>query len=592
MPIDSYRRLQQIIENFQGFLYEIEFGTSKVLFLEGKIEEITGYTKEDFYSGKIIWRDLIHPQDLSRIEEERNKLLSIPNCTARSEYRIINKDNDIRWVFDVTILLKDEEKIILQGYVQDITEKKQIELALKKEEEFLSSIFNAIQDGLSVVDRDLNIVRVNDKMVQLYPHMAPLEGKKCYFAFHQRDTICSFCPTIRAMETNSLSSAIVPYVGPEGAKGWLELYSYPLHNHNGSIIGVVEHVRDITEKKELEERLRFLSFHDILTGLYNRAFFYEELRRLDTPRSLPLGILMGDVNGLKLVNDVFGHEEGDKFLIEAGKLLKMSCRKEDIIARWGGDEFVILFPNITEEILNSIVERIYKNSQLSDPIPIPLSISVGYAIKYTYEKPIEEVLKDAEDNMYKRKLAESRQIRQSIMQFLLDKLREVTYESDEHIREVEELSNKFGKVLGLSGRELENLILAARLHDIGMIIVPREILEKGHLSQEEWEVIKKHPSAGYRIVQSVPELAGIAEYILCHHERWDGSGYPQGLKDYNIPFLSRIISIVDAFVSMRSERPYREAIPLEKAIEEIRRCSGSQFDPRLVEVFLEKVVKR
>lgn len=591
MSIDSYRRLKRLIENFQGFLYEIEVETSKVLFMDGRVEEITGYGKEDFYEGRITWKELIYPQDLSKVEEERSKLLNIPEYTARSEYRIIKKDKDVRWVFDTAIVLKDEEKIILHGFLQDITEKKQIELALKRDEEFLSSIFNAIQDGLCVVDRELNILKVNDKMNQLYSHMIPLEGKKCHFVYQQRDTICSFCPTIRAMESDTLSSAIVPYVGPEGNKGWLELYSYPLHNHNGSIIGAVEHVRDITEKKELEERLRFLSFHDILTGLYNRAFFYEELRRLDTPRSLPLGILMGDVNGLKLVNDVFGHENGDKLLIETGKLLKMSCRREDIIARWGGDEFVILFPNITEEVLNSITERIYRNFQLSDPTTIPLSISMGYAIKYTPEKPIEEVIKDAEDNMYKRKLAESRQIRQSIIKFLLDKLHETTYESDEHIKEMEELSDKFGEVLGLSGRDLENLRLTVRLHDIGMITVPKEILNKEILSEEEWDIIKRHPSAGYRIVQSVPELASLSEYILCHHEHWDGSGYPQGLKGRDIPFISRIVSIIDAFVSMRSERPYRRAKSLEEAIEELKRCSGSQFDPRLVETFIEKVIR-
>jgi len=591
LPISNYRRLQRLIENLQGFLYEIEVETSKVLFLEGRVEEITGYSKEDFYEGRITWKDLIHPQDLSKLEEERDKLLSIPEYTARSEYKIIRKDKDIRWVFDTAIVLKDEEELILKGFVQDITEKKHIELALKRDEEFLSSIFNAIQDGLSVMDRELNILKVNDKMNQLYSHMIPLEGKKCYSVYHQRNTVCSFCPTIRAMEKDTLSSAIVPYVGPEGTKGWLELYSYPLHNHNGSIVGVVEHVRDITEKKELEERLRFLSFHDILTGLYNRAFFYEELRRLDTPRSLPLGILMGDVNGLKLVNDVFGHENGDKLLIEAGKLLKMSCRREDIIARWGGDEFVILFPNVTEEVLNSIVERIYKNFQISDSTTIPLSVSIGYAIKYKPEKPVEEVIKDAEDNMYKRKLAESKKIRQSIIRFLIDKLREITYESDKHIEEMEELAKKFGKVLSLSGRDLENLILTVRLHDIGMITVPKEILNKEALSEEEWNIIKGHTSAGYRIVQSTPELAGIAEYILCHHEHWDGSGYPQGLKGGDIPFISRVVSIVDAFVSMRNERPYRRSKSLEEAIEELKRCSGSQFDPRLVGIFIEKVIK-
>ena len=591
LPSDSYKRFHQLIEDLQGFFYEIDIKASKILFLRGKVEEITGYSKEDFCNGKVSWRELLYPEDLSKVEEERNKMLGIPNYTAKNEYRIIKRSGDIGWIYDIATIVNDRDRLILQGFIQDVTEKKRIELTLKRDEEFLSSIFNAIQDGLSIVDRELNIIRVNDKMNQLYPHMAPLERKKCYFAYHQRDTVCSFCPTLPAMEKDTLNSAIVPYVGPNGNSGWLELYVYPLHNHNGSVIGAVEHVRDITERKELEERLRYLSFHDILTGLYNRTFFQEELRRLDTPRSLPLGILMGDVNGLKLVNDVFGHKEGDRLLVEAGKLLKISCRKEDIIARWGGDEFVILFPNVTEEAIKNIVERIYNNFKLSNFSLLPLSISIGYAIKGCPEKDIEDVIKEAEDNMYRRKLLESKEIKQSIVQFLINTLKEITYESEEHIKEMQDIAYKFGKVLGLSGKDLETLELVARLHDIGMITVPKEIFNKRDLSSEEWEAIKKHPTAGYRIVQSVPELAGIAEYILCHHERWDGSGYPQGLKGKDIPFLSRIIAIVDAFVSMRSDRPYREAKSLEDAIEELKRCSGSQFEPRLVEIFIEKVAR-
>lgn len=587
---DNYKRLYQLIENLEGFLYEIDLKTSKVLFLLGRVEEITGYSKEDFYEDRVNLSKLIHPQDLPRVEEERYKLLTIPQYISKNVYRIINKNGDIRWITDVAILVNDSKGGIFQGFIQDVTKEKEIELELKRREELLTSMFNSIQDGLSILDRDLNIIKVNDKINQLYPHMVPLEGKKCYFAYQKRNSVCSFCPTVSAIENDTFNSAMVPYIGPEGNSGWLELYVYPLHNHNGSVIGAVEHVRDITEKKELEERLRFLSFHDILTGLYNRTFFQEELRRLDTSRSLPLGILMGDVNGLKLVNDVFGHEEGDKLLLEAGKILKMSCRKEDIIARWGGDEFIILFPNVTEETLDNIVKRIYDNFQISKSIRIPLSISVGYAIKYKPEEDIEDIIRKAEDNMYKRKLAESRKIRESIMHFLIEALYSNTYESLEHIEEIERLSTQLGEALGLNGKELEDLILTARLHDIGMITVPREILEKKSLSQEEWEIIKRHTSAGYRIALSTPEFAGIADYILCHHERFDGTGYPQGLANNNIPLISRIISIVDAFVSMKSERPYRTTKSLEEAIEELKKCSGSQFDPELIKIFIEKVL--
>ena len=579
-----------LIKNFPGIIYGIELETSNILFIEGKVEEITGYRKEDFLSGKIKWNMLIYPDDLHLVEENISKFLKNPGRTLKSEYRIISRDRSIKWIMDEASALESDNTIV-SGFIQDITENKKIELTLRKNEKFLSSIFNAIQDGLSIIDRDLNIIRVNSKMEELYPHMVPLEGKKCFYAYHRRDAPCGFCPSISAMGNNTLKNGVVPYDNPDGKSGWLELFVYPIHSYEGEVIGAVEHVRDITNRRELEERLRFLSFHDILTGLYNRTFFEEELRRLDTSRSLPLGVMMGDVNGLKLVNDVFGHLEGDKLLIEAGKILKMSCRKEDIVARWGGDEFVVIFLNVTEDVMEDIIERVYKNVQESKFNKIPLSISIGYAIKYSTDQSIEDVLRKAEDNMYERKLLESNSIRHLIIDVLERTLYELVQGERNYVDKVKRLSEKFGLSLNLSKRELDDLRLLARLHDIGKV----GILEEGKIKDEfifleSSNVMKKHPEIGYRIVQSVPELAGIANFVLHHHEHWDGSGYPQGLKGDEIPLLSRMISIVDAYTIMRTEKPYGKGMSKEEAILELKRYGGTIFDPELVEIFIGKVL--
>lgn len=587
---DDTGRFLYLIKNFPGIIYEIELEMSDILFIEGKVEEITGYRKEDFLSGKIKWNMLIYPDDLHLVEENTSKFLKNPGHTLKSEYRIISRDRAIKWIMDEASTLESDSTIV-SGFIQDITDNKKIELTLRKNEEFLSSIFNAIQDGLSIVDRDLNIIRVNSKMEELYPHMVPLEGKKCFYAYHRRDMPCGFCPSISAMESDTLKNGMVPYDDPDGKGGWLELFVYPIHSHTREVIGAVEHVRDITNRKELEERLRFLSFHDILTGLYNRTFFEEELRRLDTSRSLPLGVMMGDVNGLKLVNDVFGHLEGDKLLIEAGRILKMSCRKEDIVARWGGDEFVALFPNVAEDIMEGIIERIYKNVQESKFNKIPLSISIGYAIKYSTDQSIEDVLRKAEDNMYERKLLESNSIRHLIIDVLERTLYELVQEERIYMDKVKRLSEKFGLSLNFSKRELDDLMLLARLHDIGKV----GVLEEGKMQDEfifleSSDVIKKHSEIGYRIVQSVPELAGIANFVLHHHEHWDGSGYPQGLKGDEIPLLSRMISIVDTYIIALTEKPYGKGMSKEEAILELKRYAGKIFDPELVEVFIKKVL--
>ncbi|MBC7320822.1 PAS domain-containing protein, partial [bacterium] len=151
MVIDNYKRLQNLIANLEGFLYELDIETSKILFLAGKVEEITGYLKEDFYEGRVSWMNLVYPDDLARIEEEKSNLLSIPGYIARNDYRVINRSGDIRWVTDIATIMTHSEKTILQGFVQDITERKKIEIELKRREELLNSMFNSIQDGLSIL---------------------------------------------------------------------------------------------------------------------------------------------------------------------------------------------------------------------------------------------------------------------------------------------------------------------------------------------------------------------------------------------------------------------------------------------------------
>jgi len=170
-------------------------------------------------------------------------------------------------------------------------------------------------------------------------------------------------------------------------------------------------------------------------------------------------------------------------------------------------------------------------------------------------------------------------------------LRAKSDETEEHSERMIELSEKLGKKLGLSGSEINKLSLLASLHDIGKTSISEEILNKpGSLSEEEREIIQEHPERGYRIATATEEFSIIAREILCHHERWDGKGYPNQLKGKDIPYLSRIISIIDAYDVMTNERPYSKAISKEKALQEIQLEAGSQFDPELVAEFLELLV--
>ncbi|TDY61592.1 PAS domain S-box-containing protein/diguanylate cyclase (GGDEF)-like protein/putative nucleotidyltransferase with HDIG domain [Aminivibrio pyruvatiphilus] len=349
--------------------------------------------------------------------------------------------------------------------------------------------------------------------------------------------------------------------------------------------------RDITDLKAAGEGLSRGSFKDPLTGLYNRAFFEEELKRLDCDRQLPLSIIMGDLNGLKMANDAFGHQVGDALLKAAAKVLRKICRSSDLLFRWGGDEFVILLPHTREEDAASIVNRIedaFRKIQVKD-MPVPPSMSLGYSAKLHRWQDFANVFRDAEGDMYDKKISESRKIRETILGSIFSSLAESTPETVEHNLSVRRLCRMLGRRLGLERLDLEKLDLAAYLHDIGKASIPPRILSKtGPLTEEEWEDVKRHAEAGYKVASSAtPDVASVADEILSHHERWDGTGYPSGLPGEDIPLLSRIIAVADAFDVMTRGTPYRPARSRDDALREVKEQAGRQFDPKIADFLLE-----
>ncbi len=342
------------------------------------------------------------------------------------------------------------------------------------------------------------------------------------------------------------------------------------------------------QRAKAERQLTHLTFHDQVTGLYNRTFLEEEIRRLDTERQLPLSMIMVDVNGLKMVNDALGHQEGDRLLRRVARLLRQSCRQEDIVARWGGDEFVVLLPLTDSADAAQVCQRIREACEAAEEKPVRPSVALGYATKTDPEQELSQILKEAEDGMYTNKMSAAQSSRSTIIASLQRTLEEKSHETREHAQKLKDLSVRLGKRLGISGNELEELALFAVLHDLGKVAIPEPVLDKrGSLTPDEWEVMRKHPEIGYRIAATSPELASVAEYILSHHERWDGAGYPRALKGEAIPLLARIVAVVDAYDAMTSDRPYRKGIGHAEALEEIRTCAGDQFDPKVVHAFLE-----
>ena len=197
------------------------------------------------------------------------------------------------------------------------------------------------------------------------------------------------------------------------------------------------------------------------------------------------------------------------------------------------------------------------------------------------------VYKIAEDHMYKRKLLQRESSHSSIISSITATMYAKSQETEEHAERIKALAQRLGKRLNLTQQQLDELALIAMLHDIGKVGIDEKILNKpGKLNREEWREMKKHPEIGYRIAMASPDLVSVAEYILSHHERWDGRGYPRGLKGKEIPLLARIIAITDAYDAMMMDRPYRKALSKEQALSEIRNNAGTQFDPEIAEIFV------
>lgn len=499
----------------------------------------------------------------------------------------VPNNNNNKW-FGAEVLLKDvsgsNKKFIVS--VSDITEQKKIEDELENKTAELERFFNINLDLLCIADLNGNFIKVNNAWEEIlgYP-VAELE-KRNFLDFVHPDDMEATLATLATLEKNE---QVLYFVNRYKCKNDLYRYIEWCSQPYGELI--YASARDITDRKLAEGKILYLSFHDQLTGLYNRRFYEEELKRLDTERNLPLSLVMADINGLKLANDAFGHLVGDELLNKAAEAFRNECRTDEIVCRIGGDEFVIILPKSNCNEAQALVNRILTSIENQKVGLLDLSISFGCASKTNPHESIQETFKKAEENMYQIKSYESPRMREKAIQTILNTLFKKFSEEKEHSEGVSCICGRIGEQLGFNKDEIEAIKTVGILHDIGKISLNHKTLEKrGKLTDSDWNEIKRHPETGYRILNSVSETAKLSKYVLHHHERWDGSGYPDGLKGEAIPLQSRIIAIADAYIAMLSNRSYRNALTKEEAIVDIQKNAGIQFDPDIALVFLQKIV--
>jgi diguanylate cyclase (GGDEF)-like protein/putative nucleotidyltransferase with HDIG domain len=336
-------------------------------------------------------------------------------------------------------------------------------------------------------------------------------------------------------------------------------------------------------------RLKEKTYKDSLTTLYNRFYFSDKLETILHKFKQPIAYVVADINGLNFINNSFGHRMGDEVIITVASILK-DVFSNGVIIRMGGDEFLIICDQIDGATVEDKIETVYHICEQTKRFPISLSISLGYKISFDKEERFEQIFDLAENQMYQEKFNKSQSRRSDFIQTILTTLHEKDSYSEAHSTNVALYSERFAKVLGLKHEEVNQIKTAALLHDVGKIIISKSLLmKKGKLTDEEYEIMKQHPEIGYRIISSLHGMEEIAHIILCHHERWDGNGYPNKISQNNIPFASRIITIVDAFDAMTSNRLYREKVSVLEALKELKKCAGTQFDPKLVTIFISHI---
>ena len=382
-------------------------------------------------------------------------------------------------------------------------------------------------------------------------------------------------------------------IAKDGFRRSIEDVAAPIRDKDGNIIGAVLVFRDCSDRKIKQKQIMYLSYHDQLTGLYNRRFFEEELRRLDTRRNLPLSLIMGDVNGLKTINDAFGHDNGDRLLQIVAEILKAECRTDDIIALMGGDEFMILLPKTDSAAVEGLAQRLKNKIEQVRIMGINISISFGWETKTDESQSIEELTKNAENYMYQKKIYYTSSRRSEVIKSILHTLHLKSHRENAHSQRVSVICEAIGRAYSLSEDEIQELKTAGELHDIGKIAIDEAILNKAdRLNEDEWAQIRRHPETGYRLLGTSGSNYNIAEYIFAHHEKWDGTGYPKGLAGEAIHWKARVIAIADAFDAMTCDRPYRKAMTVAEASDEIMKNAGTQFDPDIARVFVEQILPR
>ena len=457
----------------------------------------------------------------------------------------------------------------------------------------LKTLLDSTAEGIFGIDLDGNCTFLNKAALRLlgYRDQQQLLGENMHRMIHhdERDGVdCTpqTCPIISSVRTGKgYDSDNDVFYTADGNRIDVSFHSYPRIIDDENVGGVITFL-DITQKKERENQIEYLSSHDTLTGLYNRSsldFFYTEF---STERHLPFSVIFGDLNGLKMTNDVFGHLAGDSLLAGAARILTESIRKVDVAARIGGDEFLILLPNTGKNEVLEVIRRIRKGFKGKRLDAVNYSMALGSATRESVRESIETLIAIAEEEMYKDKARSRKETDAATIATILETLSQKKGNNWNRSEQAQQMCELLGEQLSLTQMDIQKLKKAITYHDIGMITLDTQLLQATEPEQEEQAALYMHPITGYRILSLYDDMLDIAEIIYAQHEHWDGSGIPRGLKGVQIPFLSRVIAIIEAYDFLKHTSASEMADGNRNVVESLREKSGTSFDPDIFEVFI------
>ncbi len=563
--------------------------------------DILGRPREEL--ARLHWTDITYPDDLAADTAQVSRLLAGQIDRYRMEKRYFKPDGSTIWVNFTASTLRNpvNQSSSYLCLLEDITKRKTLEQSLQESERSKSVLLSHLP-GLAY--RCLNDPQWTMKFVSDGCFM--LTGYEAESFVDNRDLCYNdlIAPAYRATVYEKWQQVIAArgsfrleyeIITASGETKWVLEMGQPIFDAAGQLEALEGVVYDITDQKQREQQILFMSEHDETTKLYNLLYFDKVCRRHNLAHTYPLTAVQCDVDGLRLINNAFGIDEGNALLARVAALLARNCSDCDILARTGDDDFSLLMLKSGAEAAEAFIREAEcginaENSR--EGAPYHVSLSFGYSTRQSPDEEVGTMLKNAFSSLQNQKILNMRSSHSATLSSIMTALHARSEETEEHAQRLLALTAKIGRALDFSQKSMAELALFSKLHDIGKIGISDAILNKpGPLTEAEWVVMRTHSEIGCRIAKSLEDIAHVAGDILTHHERWDGSGYPQGLRAEAIPLPARILAVADAYDAMTQDRVYRKAMPREAALREIQSQAGKQFDPQIVQIFLAIVAR-